>query len=77
MNPPRALQQFLCSGTNRTCSIKHESFPRRRRQAATRIHKNNKKEKLSEVDRSLKANYSFQAVRRVLAEARCGGGGQG
>ena len=34
-----ASQQFFWCGTNRTCSIKHESFPRKRRQAATRIHK--------------------------------------
>jgi hypothetical protein len=38
-NPPWASQQFLWSGTNRTCSIKHESFPRKRRQAATPVHK--------------------------------------
>ena len=38
-HPPWATQQFLWSGTNRTCSIKQESFPRKRRQAATRVHK--------------------------------------
>ena len=54
-NPPRASHQFLWSGTNSTCSIKHESFPLRRRQDATRVHKNIGKEKLGEEDSSSKA----------------------
>ena len=76
-NPPRAPHQFLWSGTNRTCSIKHESFPLRRRQDATRVHKNIRKEKLGEEDSSLKQNYSSPGRGVLLAEATCGVGSQG
>ena len=31
-NPPQASNQSLWPGTNHTCSIKHESSPRRKRQ---------------------------------------------
>ena len=42
-NPPQASHQFLWYGTNRTYSIKHEPFPQRERQDATRVPKNKRK----------------------------------